>query len=94
MTDHQPTLRVAEPDDKPAIDVLMQQSAAALFPRFYDARQTESAVRYVARADPLLLADGTFFTLEADGEIVGCGGWSRRHRLHADVLRLQQLAGR
>jgi GNAT superfamily N-acetyltransferase len=83
VTDHQPTLRVAEPDDKSAIDVLMQQSAAALFPRFYDARQTESAVRYVARADPLLLADGTFFALEADGEIVGCGGWSRRHRLYA-----------
>ena len=71
MTDHQPTLRVAEPDDRSAIDVLMQQSAAVLFPRFYDARQTESAVRYVARADPLLLADGTYFALE-DGVVLAC----------------------
>jgi GNAT superfamily N-acetyltransferase len=78
-----PTLRVATLDDAAAIDALMKRSAAALFPRFYDDRQSQSAVRYVAHVDRLLLADGTFFLFEADGEPVGCGGWSRRHRLYA-----------
>jgi GNAT superfamily N-acetyltransferase len=31
--------------------------------------------------DPMLLADGTYFVLEHDGEPVACGGWSRRDRL-------------
>ena len=75
-------LRVAGPDDAAAIDALMKESGAALFPAYYDERQTASAVRYVAQADPMLLADGTYFVLEAGGELVGCGGWSRRDRLY------------
>jgi GNAT superfamily N-acetyltransferase len=58
----------------------MKESAAAIFPRFYDERQSESAIRYVAEADPALLADGTYFVLESGGEVVACGGWSRRAR--------------
>jgi GNAT superfamily N-acetyltransferase len=81
MTD-QVLLRVAGPEDAAAIDALMKESGAALFPAFYDERQTASAVRFVAQADPSLLADGTYFALEADGALVGCGGWSRRDRLY------------
>jgi GNAT superfamily N-acetyltransferase len=60
----------------------MKASAAAIFPRFYDERRAASAVRYVAEVDPTLLADGTYFVLEVDGEPVACGGWSRRDRLY------------
>jgi GNAT superfamily N-acetyltransferase len=81
MTD-QVVLRIAVPADADAIDALMKASGAALFPAYYDERQTASAVRYVAQVDPLLLADGTYFALEAGGELVGCGGWSRRDRLY------------
>ena len=77
-----PVLRVATPDDAPAIEVLMRRSAAALFPAYYDERQTASAVRYVAQVDPVLLADGTYFVLESDDELVACGGWTRRDRLY------------
>jgi GNAT superfamily N-acetyltransferase len=89
------SLRVAGPADAPGIEMLMKISAAAIFPRFYDERQSASAVRYVAQADPLLLADGTYFVLEHGGELVACGGWSRRDRLYTgsgdaedDVRRL------
>ena len=75
-------LRVATPDDAPAIDALMKASGAALFPAFYDEEQTASAVRYVAEVDDALLEDGTYFVLEANGEPVACGGWSRRDRLY------------
>ena len=63
----------------------MKASAAALFPRFYDERQSASAVVHVAQVDPLLLADGTYFVLEAGGELVACGGWSRRDKLFTGV---------
>ena len=76
-----PVLRVATPADAPAIDVLMKGSAAGLFPGYYDPVQVTSAVRYVSQVDPMLLADGTYFVLESDGEMVACGGWSRRARL-------------
>jgi GNAT superfamily N-acetyltransferase len=60
----------------------MTASAEALFPAYYDERQCASAVRYVAQVDPMLLADGTYFVLETDGEAVACGGWSRRDKLY------------
>ena len=78
----QPSLRVATADDAPRILTLMKESAAALFPRFYDARQTASAVRHVAQVDPMLLEDGTYFVLESGGELIACGGWSRRDKLY------------
>ena len=80
--DGEAQLRVAGPDEAAAIDGLMKESAAVLFRRFYDEEQSESAVRYVAQVDAMLLADGTYFVLEANGELVGCGGWSRRDKLY------------
>jgi GNAT superfamily N-acetyltransferase len=77
-----PTLRVATLADAPAIDALMKASTAAIFPAYYDATQTSSSVRHVARVDPDLLGDGTYFAIEADGELVACGGWSRRGRAY------------
>jgi N-acetylglutamate synthase-like GNAT family acetyltransferase len=78
----EPVLRVATPEDAPRVEALMKESAAALFPRYHDEQQSASAVRYVAQPDPMLLADGTFFVLESDGELVACGGWSKRQRLY------------
>ncbi|MGH3137102.1 MAG: GNAT family N-acetyltransferase [Gaiellaceae bacterium] len=82
MERDEPVLRIATLADRSAVDALMKESAAAHFPRTYDAQAAESAVRYIAEVDPTLLEDGTYFVLEADGEIVACGGWSRRDRLY------------
>jgi GNAT superfamily N-acetyltransferase len=80
MTD--PVLRVATLADADRIEVLMKESAAAIFPRWYDEQGAASAVEHVAVVDRMLLEDGTYFVLEAGGEIVACGGWSRRDRLY------------
>jgi GNAT superfamily N-acetyltransferase len=77
-----PNLRVATLADAPQIDALMKASTAAIFPAYYDAAQTASAMRYVAQVDPDLIADGTYLVLEAGGEVVACGGWSRRGRVY------------
>ena len=60
----------------------MKESIRSIFPRFYDRRQTESAIRYIGDVDRTLVADGTYFVLESEGEVVGCGGWSRRNLLY------------
>jgi GNAT superfamily N-acetyltransferase len=77
-----PVLRVATLADADRIELLMKESAAAIFPRWYDEQGAASAVEHVAVVDRLLLEDGTYFVLEAGGEIVACGGWSRRDRLY------------
>lgn len=78
-----PALRIAMPADADALDGLMKASTRALFPAFYDERQIASSVEYVARIDPTLLEDGTYFVIEVDGERVACGGWSRRDKLYS-----------
>ncbi len=77
------TQRRAVLADAPAIGELMRRSVRELFPRFYDARQTASAEVHVAVLDLALIEDGTYYVYEAQGEIVACGGWSRRNKLHA-----------
>lgn len=77
-----PTLRIATIEDADGVEALMKESARALFPLFYDEQQAASAVEFVARADPLLLRDGTYFILESESEMVACGGWSKRDRMH------------
>jgi GNAT superfamily N-acetyltransferase len=77
----EPRLRLATLGDVPVIDALMKASTRDLFPAFYDARQTASSIVHIAHVDAMLVTDGTYFVLEHDGEIVACGGWSRRDKL-------------
>lgn len=74
-------LRLAELADAKAVDELMKASTRLLFPLFYDEAQTESSVRHIAIVDRTLIEDGTYFVAERDGELVACGGWSRRDKL-------------
>jgi GNAT superfamily N-acetyltransferase len=77
-----PVLRVATLADADRIEVLMKESVAAIFPRWYDEQEAASAVEHVAVVDRMLLEDGTYFVLAAGGEIVACGDGSRRDRLY------------
>lgn len=80
--DEQPILRLARPAEAETIDALMKASTADLFPAYYDEAQTAASVRYIASVDRTLIADGTYFVLETGGELVACGGWSRRDKLY------------
>ena len=74
-------LRIAEIADVPALQELIARSARALSVGFYSADQAEAAIVHVFGVDSQLLADRTYFLIEEDGEIVACGGWSRRRTL-------------
>ena len=78
----EPTLRTATPDDAQRIDALMKESVAAIFPLYYDEQQVASSIEHVAKVDPLLLQDGTYYVFEYAGELAACGGWSRRRLLY------------
>jgi GNAT superfamily N-acetyltransferase len=78
-----PPQRVAVASDAGAISELMRASILQLFPRFYDEAQTASAVIHIGQLDLALIEDGTYYVHETGGEIVACGGWSRRNRLFA-----------
>jgi GNAT superfamily N-acetyltransferase len=76
-------LRRAVADDIPHIERVMRESLIGISNRTYDAQQVESSLKFVARLDRELVTDGTYFVVEHEGEIVGCGGWSKRGRLYA-----------
>jgi len=81
-TPHAPQRLARLADAEPIAD-LMRASVLDLFPRFYDERQTASAAVHIARLDLRLIEDGTYYVHEVGGEIVACGGWSRRHKLYS-----------
>ena len=78
----EPTLRVATVDDLAAMEILMKDSIRDLFPAVYTAEQTRSSAEFIGVPDRMLVEDGTFFVIEADDELVACGGWSRRDKLY------------
>src|SRR5829696_3423294 len=88
-----PVLRRAVPEDAAAIEALMKRSIREIFPAFYDEVQTASAVIHIAHIDRMLLADGTYFVVEAGEELVASGGWSRRARLFSGDPQQDALGG-
>jgi GNAT superfamily N-acetyltransferase len=67
--------------DLPALKALMARSIGELQRGFLS--QAEIAARYgVMGLDTQLVADRTYFVVEADGVLAGCGGWSRRATLY------------
>lgn len=71
-------LRIAVPDDVPQLESLIPLSARALQADHYSKKQIDAALGSVFAVDRQLISDGTYFVVEYDGVIAGCGGWSRR----------------
>jgi len=73
--------RLATRDDLDALRALMEAAISELQKQFLDARQIESS-RTIMGLDSQLIDDGTYFIVERNGELAGCGGWSRRTTLY------------
>ena len=59
----------------------MDAAIAELQRPFLNDRQIASS-RTIMGLDTQLVDDGTYFVVEVDGELAGCGGWSRRATLY------------
>jgi GNAT superfamily N-acetyltransferase len=69
--------------DIPELGQLIEQSVRALSVGYYTAPQIESALRHVFGPDTQLIADQTYYAVEAQtGGLIAAGGWSRRRTLY------------
>ena len=75
------THRLATLADLGVLRTLMDASIAELQKPFLDPSQIESS-RTIMGLDTQLIEDGTYFVVEVDGSVAGCGGWSRRATLY------------
>jgi GNAT superfamily N-acetyltransferase len=75
-------LRPATPDDVPALQALIARSARGLSGGYYSPAQVEAAVAHVFGVDTQLVADGTYYLVEAADGPAAAGGWSARRTLY------------
>jgi len=84
------TIRLATDEDVAVLKELIAASVHVLQANHYTAEQREAALGTVFGVDTQLIHDATYYVVEHAGEIVGCGGWSRRRTLFGS----DQQAGR
>jgi GNAT superfamily N-acetyltransferase len=73
--------RLATRYDLDALKSLMDAAIAENQKSFLTPEQIASS-RTIMGLDTQLVDDGTYFVIEHNGEIAGCGGWSRRATLY------------
>lgn len=84
---HHFEIRKAVPEEVAALRPLIELSVRGLQNRDYTPKQLDGALESVYGVDTQLVADGTYFVVEAISEsgervIAACGGWSRRKTLY------------
>ena len=75
------THRLAQRADLDAVKILMDAAIGELQRGFLTESQI-TASRALMGLDTQLIDDGTYFIVEIDGTLAGCGGWSRRATLY------------
>ncbi len=74
------TIRLALEADLPALRALMDRAIGELQRGFLTPAEVEASFDIMG-LDTQLIADRTYFLVEAGGQLAGCGGWSRRATL-------------
>jgi GNAT superfamily N-acetyltransferase len=77
----QAKLRPAQPEDIPRMEALIRRSGIELSRGFYTPEQAAAVTQHVFGVDTQLVEDQTYFVIERDGELLACGGWSKRATL-------------
>ena len=71
-------IRIARPSDSDAASDCLLASFSSLLSGSYDRDLLEIALPTMTKANPALLASGTYYVAESGtGALVGCGGWTR-----------------
>jgi len=73
-------LRIATTADEPTMRAIMDRAIANLL-KPYLPPDAVAASFEIMGLDSQLISDGTYFAVTDNGEIAGCGGWSRRATL-------------
>jgi GNAT superfamily N-acetyltransferase len=86
-------IRPAKLEECDELERLIARSARELSRSDYTSAQIEGALSGAFGVDTQLITDGTYFVVESDGRIVGCGGWSWRRTLFGSDSRAERDAG-
>src|SRR6201987_6444029 len=71
------SIRIATPKDSDAVSALLVASYSTLLAPCYNSDMLASALPHLTKANPTLLACGTYYVAEREsGNLVGCGGWT------------------
>jgi GNAT superfamily N-acetyltransferase len=81
MTDKNLQVRAARLDELPALNALMDLAIGELLKPFLNEAEIASS-RTIMGLDSQLVRDGTYFVVEGDDALAGCGGWSRRATMY------------
>lgn len=69
---------MAGPGDAAQVSALLDRSYPTIWAGHYEPALIAAVRPFVTRANPALLASGTYFVAMAEeGKAVGCGGWTR-----------------
>lgn len=71
-------IRPASPDDRDALERVIADCYATVYPGWYDADLLGEALPLMLKIDPALLASGRYFVASQGKDVAGCGGWSAR----------------
>ncbi len=71
------SIRPATPEDAAAVSAVLKASYSLFYRGWYRDESLDRALPAMTRANPALLASGTYYVAESEGRIVSCGGWSR-----------------
>ena len=75
------SIRLATAAEMPMLAAVMDAAIEELQRGFLTPDQIQSS-RAIMGIDTQLIEDGTYFVVEEDGAVAGCGGWSRRATLY------------
>ena len=70
------SVRIACPEDARTVERVLKASYRQLMAPAYPADLLARALPLMTRPHPRLLASGRYYLCEADGQPLGCGGWS------------------
>lgn len=80
------SLAVASPADAAVVTSLLEVSYGSLMPPSYEAAVLDRALPLMIKANPALLASGTYYkALTAEGQMIGSGGWTKERPGTGDI---------
>ncbi|MBL4574508.1 MAG: GNAT family N-acetyltransferase [Opitutaceae bacterium] len=87
-------IRTARISDKDSIESLIRESVQKLGASDYSSEQIEGALKTAWGLDTQLITDRTYFVVELNQLIVGCGGWSFRDTLFGNDRKENRRSNR
>jgi N-acetylglutamate synthase-like GNAT family acetyltransferase len=80
-------IRVARVADLDTVGVLLAASYSSLLAPRYDHDMLLRALPHMTRANPILLASGTYYVAEVESDkLIGCGGWTIANPASGEII--------